>query len=150
VESESTGHACHMTQVRGRRLSPAVACSLSARDLSHRHDRWHRLGERAGAATLITADGLQLVFHAAPGIEAELEQLAALERDCCSFATWSIQKRGNQLVLAVSAANGEGIAAVQAMFKTFATSIAAAGKPTGGHSVVRRGPSPPPRTEPWP
>jgi hypothetical protein len=99
-----------------RRPLISAACSLTADDLRQRQNRWQRLAERAGADTRITADGLQLVFRAAPGIEAELEQLAALERDCCSFATWSIQKRGNQLVLAVSAVSEEGIAAVQAMF----------------------------------
>ena len=57
-----------------------------------------------------------MLFRAAPGVEAELIQLADFERDCCAFAHWSVRRRGKELVLDVTAPTAEGITAVQAMF----------------------------------
>jgi hypothetical protein len=130
------GTLTEVTRIREDRPSPEVACSLTTGELSQRQDRWQWLGEHADADTLSTADGVQLVFDAAPGVEAELEQLVALERDCCGFATWSVQTRGDQLVLTVTAKSEEGIAAVQGMFNKLATSIAAARTPSGARSAA--------------
>ena len=127
---------------RGRsRLFREIACTLTAGDLKQRQGQWKRLGERAGVGAGGTADGLQLVFCATPGVEAELERLAALERECCGFATWSVQRRGGELVLAVSGDSEEGIAAVQEMFNELAASIGAAGQPVVGRAVGRDGES---------
>jgi len=43
-----------------------------------------------------------------------LEELAALERDCCEFAAWTIRTEGAELVLHVSAKDG-AVAAVHAL-----------------------------------
>jgi ketosteroid isomerase-like protein len=64
----------------------------------------------------MTPAGLQLRFRDAPGVDAELHQLAELERDCCAFADLSVHPDGEQVVLDVAAADEEGVAAVQAMF----------------------------------
>jgi hypothetical protein len=93
-----------------------IACSLEKSDLAERRDRWRRLAERAAVDVRTTEAGLRLRFRHAPGVEGELDQLAELERDCCAFAHWSVHTRGEEVVLDVTAASEEGIAAVQAMF----------------------------------
>jgi hypothetical protein len=82
--------------------SAVIACSLEQADPSERRDRWRRLAERAGVGVLTTGAGLRLLFRDRPGVEGELHQLAALERDCCAFADWSVQTRGDDLVLDVT------------------------------------------------
>ena len=96
---------------------PAViACSLGAADLAGRRDRWHQLAARAGVNVLTTGNGLQLLFRADLGVEAELRQLAELEQDCCAFADWSVNTSDEDVVLDVTAKSDEAIAAVQGMF----------------------------------
>jgi hypothetical protein len=95
-----------------------VACSLNATGLALRAGRWHALAERAAGEVTRTDTGLRLAFSAGEGVAAELAELAALERDCCAFATWSVAEAGDQVVLEVSAQGEEGVGAVQAMFGT--------------------------------
>jgi hypothetical protein len=103
-------------QPQEHQRSAPIACSLAEQDLAHRQDRWRQLWQRAAVNAVTTSNGLQLLFREAGGVEAELSQLAELERDCCAFADWSVQARGNELVLNVTAHTEEGIRAVQAMF----------------------------------
>jgi hypothetical protein len=102
-----------------------IACALEKADFQDREDRWLQLGQRAGLGTLISKNGLRLLFHAAPGVEDELRQLAELERHCCTFAQWSVQTRDNQVMLDVTSEGEQGIAAVQAMFKELRSTLAA-------------------------
>jgi hypothetical protein len=95
---------------------PAIACSLGAGDLAERVERWQVLGRLAGAEVARTTRGLRVSFAAGPAAGAELAELAALERDCCAFATWSVSEHGERLVLEVSAITEDGVPAVQAMF----------------------------------
>jgi hypothetical protein len=92
-----------------------VACSLAGDDQAARVQRWRRLAARAFAGRQDIEAGLTLRFRALPGVAAELEQLAAAERDCCAFARWEITRAGEELTLAVTA-DGEGVAAVREMF----------------------------------
>jgi hypothetical protein len=103
-------------QPQERQRSAPIACSLAQADLANRQDRWLQLWRRAAVNAVTTSTGLRLLFRAAPGVEAELSQLAELERDCCAFADWSVRARGTELVLDVTAPTDEGIKAVQAMF----------------------------------
>lgn len=93
-----------------------VACSLSQQDLKQRAERWHVLARRAEVQVSHTDSGLRLTFGAGPGVAAELNELAGLERDCCAFASWSVTSAGDRLVLDVSADGEVAVAAVQAMF----------------------------------
>lgn len=85
-----------------------MQCTLTPDGLAVRGQRWRALGP-AEATTL--ADGLRLVFG--PHASAELAELAALERECCSFAGWT----ANGSVLEITA-EGDAVAAVQAMFRS--------------------------------
>lgn len=105
--------------------SALIACSLEEADLADRRDRWLQLGERAGVDVLTTENGLRLLFRAAPGVEGELRQLAELKRDCCAFAEWSVHTRAEEVVLDVTADSEAGIAAVQGMFNTPRSALAA-------------------------
>jgi hypothetical protein len=69
---------------------------------------------------------LRLLFRAERGVEDELRQLAELERDCCAFADWSVQARGKEFVLDVTAPTEEGIRAVQAMFGKLRSEVVSA------------------------
>ena len=46
----------------------------------------------------------------------ELEALAALERDCCAFATWSVRADGSEITLEISGDGDEAVTAIQSMF----------------------------------
>jgi hypothetical protein len=100
-----------------RSTDPApVACSLGRDDLAELQARWQRLGESAGIEVAPTERGLRLVFRRDPGVGEEVRELAALERECCGFADWSVSEPGANVVLEVSGSSDEAIVAVQAMF----------------------------------
>ena len=107
-----------MTRVPTETSEAAIACSLSQGDLAKRQQRWLLLGEHAHLGTVLTDKGLRLSFQDEPATQRELKELTALERECCSFADWSLHSHGDTLVLDVTANSAEGIAAVQAMFRT--------------------------------
>ncbi len=96
--------------------SPPVACSLGQDDLAGRAERWRSLAARALVRASRTERGMRLVFDSGPGVADELEALAALERDCCAFATWSVRADGGELALEVSGGSETAAAAVQSMF----------------------------------
>jgi hypothetical protein len=99
-----------------RSTDPApIACSLGRDDLAARQVRWHQLGAHAALEVVSTERGLRLVFRRDPGVEAELRELAALERECCAFADWTVSAADGSVMLEVSGASEEAIAAVQAM-----------------------------------
>src|SRR3989442_15747630 len=93
-----------------------IACSLEQADLADRRDRWLQLSRRARVGVLTTENGLRLIFHRGPSVEGELRRLAELEGKCCAFAEWSVTTRDEEVMLDVTAASDEGIAAGQAMF----------------------------------
>src|SRR5579871_4109735 len=93
-----------------------VSCSLSRESLAERSERWHRLADRAFAGRAQTKEGLRLEFRREPGVEQELLELAALERECCAFADWRVHAENGVVALDVGGRSEEGIAAVQAMF----------------------------------
>jgi hypothetical protein len=57
-----------------------------------------------------------MAFRADPGVWEELRELAALERECCAFADWTLRASRERFVLDVSAASERAVAAAQAMF----------------------------------
>ena len=91
-----------------------VACSLAPGDLAGRRERWLRLSERARLEKKPIPGGVRLRFRTVAGVEGELRELAELERDCCSFAAWSVTSEGPDLTLEVIA-EGDGVAAVRAL-----------------------------------
>ena len=92
-----------------------VACSLTPAGLAAQAGRWERLAARAMTERTETADGLRIGFRPEPGAEQELRALAAVETECCPWATWTVAASAGQVVLDVRSA-GQGIATLHAMF----------------------------------
>ena len=104
-----------------------VACSLTAADLAAQASRWVRLAARAKTGRAETAHGIRISFRPGPGAEKELRSLAAVERECCPWAAWTVEASAGQLLLDVRSA-GDGIAALHGMF----TGLPAAPVPKAG------------------
>src|SRR6266571_3827396 len=79
-----------------------IACTLGAADLSRQAKRWRRLLTRAATARLETPHGLRIEFRTDEGEANELEQLVAVENECCSWAVWSVDAGAGQVVLDVT------------------------------------------------
>ena len=92
-----------------------VVCSLTPAGLAAQAGRWARLAARAMTERTETADGLRIGFRPEPGAEQELRALAAVETECCPWATWTVAASAGQDVLDVRSA-GQGIATLHAMF----------------------------------
>ena len=94
--------------------SEPVACTLSSAGLAAQRGLWERLIGRAMTERAETGDGLRISFRPEPGAEAELRALVAVERECCAWASWTVEVGEGRLVLTVRAA-GAGIAALHGM-----------------------------------
>jgi hypothetical protein len=93
-----------------------IACTLAHADQINRSDRWRKLTDAASGRVVETRTGLRLSFRSSPSAERELAELAALERECCAFATWTVREAGQELVLDVEA-DGDAVAAIHGMFR---------------------------------
>jgi hypothetical protein len=93
-----------------------IACSLGRDDLAARWTRWRSLLDSAQVERAETERGIRLSFRPEAAVFAELEALAALERDCCAFAAWTVRHDGERVVLEVSGGSALAVAAVRAMF----------------------------------
>jgi len=93
-----------------------IACTLDDYNRGTRRERWVALASRALIGIETTERGLRLVFATESGVEQELLELAALERDCCAFATWAVTTTGNRIALDIAGRSADAIPAVQGMF----------------------------------
>lgn len=92
-----------------------LARELQPAQLSERRERWLRLSARGLIDKRPTATGVRLRFRDRQGAAAELNDLVALERECCSFANWLLSRSDEELVLEVSG-EGDAVRAVRALF----------------------------------
>jgi len=92
-----------------------VACSLTRAGLAAQAGRWERLAARAMTDRTQTKHGLRIRFRPGPGTEEELRALVAVENECCSWATWTVETSPAHVVLDVRAA-GAGVAVLHGMF----------------------------------
>ena len=92
-----------------------VACSLGSADLAAQAGRWARLAARAMAGRTQTEHGLRIRFRPGSGTEEELRALVAVENECCSWATWTVETSPGHVVLDVRA-EGAGVTALHDMF----------------------------------
>ena len=92
-----------------------VACTLAPAGLAAQAKRWEQLMARALTGRAETADGVRLSFRPGPGTEGELRALVAVETECCSWATWTVERTAGTLDLRVRS-TAEGIAALHGMF----------------------------------
>jgi hypothetical protein len=106
----------HDTGTGGQADAAPVACALGSADLAAQSSRWEQLAARAMTGRAQTADGLRLCFRREPGTEEELRALTAVENECCPWAAWTVRADAGQVVLDVSSASAEGVAALHGMF----------------------------------
>lgn len=99
-----------------------IACSLPMADLSERRSDWQQLAQEALLRRRPIPAGVRLTYTRSEAVERRLGELAALERDCCTFAQWTVERESELLVLDVSA-EGDGIAAVRELFELPACEI---------------------------
>jgi len=78
-----------------------VACTLGPHDGRARMARWQQLAERANPAARRSSHRLEVRFENGPGVQQELELLAAAEQQCCSCVAWTVTS--NEPVLHVTA-----------------------------------------------
>ena len=97
-------------------LSELVACTLSDTDLKTQRERWIDVSANFGIGREQTSDGLRLTFKDHPAVEQELRALVAVENDCCSWASWSVERDAGALIMAARS-KGEGIATLHGIFK---------------------------------
>jgi hypothetical protein len=108
-----------------------VACSLTAADLAAQARRWLGLAARAMTGRAETAHGIRISFRPGPGAEEELRSLAAVERQCCPWAAWTVEASAGRLVLDVRSA-GDGVAALHGMFTGLPSAPAPEAGPAAG------------------
>ncbi len=100
----------------GRNDPAPLACSLPLGQLSARRERWRELIQRALIGKEATGGSARLRFRREGDVGRTLRELAELERECCSFATWTVVEQGCEVVLEVSA-EGDAVGAVRALFE---------------------------------
>ena len=92
-----------------------VACTLGASDFKEQAHRWTALRQRAERRQVETAAGKRIYFAAEDGVAEELSALVAVERDCCAWASWTVEREADDVVLEI-ASSGEGVPAIRRMF----------------------------------
>jgi hypothetical protein len=97
-------------------LAELVACTLSDTNLKTQRERWINVGTNFGILREQTGDGLRLTFKDHPAVEQELHALVAVENDCCSWASWSVDREDGMHIMAARS-KGEGISTLHGMFK---------------------------------
>ena len=95
--------------------APPVACALTAADLAAQATSWRQLAAQALTERTETSYGLRLTFRTQPSVAEELRRLAAVENQCCPWATWTIEPGAQQTVLDVRS-TGDGITTLHTMF----------------------------------
>lgn len=107
--SEATDHATR------------IACSLDPGELADRRCVWEALARVALKQLRPTAGGVELVYAASSEVDRVLHQLAWLEAECCSFAQWRVSRRGEDELILTVTSEGDGVAAVHALFAISST-----------------------------
>jgi hypothetical protein len=95
-----------------------VACTLGAADAAARLRRWQLVSEKSPPTMRRSANTLEVSWRLAPGVKSELEELAAAERDCCSFLGWELSSDDGVVVLRITADpdSPDDLAALCALF----------------------------------
>jgi hypothetical protein len=80
----------------------AVACFLDGQAYRTRVARIHALMEQALIARERLETSVRLRFRRTAGVETNLEELVALERQCCPFLVFELEKLPSEIVLTIS------------------------------------------------
>jgi hypothetical protein len=92
-----------------------VACTLGESDLRDQARRWTELRRRSERRQADTPAGKRIYFEDEDGVVGELGALVAVERECCAWASWTVEREGDEVVLEI-ASSGDGVPAIRRMF----------------------------------
>jgi hypothetical protein len=95
-----------------------IACALAPGEGAERLRRWQALAARGRAVAELNGHLLEVRYSLDPAGGRELRELAAAERLCCAFVTWTVSQEQNHLVLRVAAdpERPEEVAGIASMF----------------------------------
>ncbi len=92
-----------------------VACSLSSSGLAAQSERWAALRKRSELRQVDSPAGKSIFFRGDAGVAEELAELVAVENECCSWASWSVEATPGEVAVHV-VSTGEGVATLHGMF----------------------------------
>ena len=95
-------------------MAKPIGCTLVAPDLAAQGTRWRELAQRTPVERAELPNGMRLIFGAAPGVAETLEELVAIERECCAFATWTLSTDADKTILDIT--TDEAVPIVREMF----------------------------------
>lgn len=95
-----------------------AACNLGPDDGLARLRRWQHLADTANPIAVRAGSQLKVRYEPGPGVQEELEALAAAEAECCSFVGWSVTLDGAVPVLLVTGEpdTPDAVAPIAALF----------------------------------
>lgn len=79
-------------------------------------DRWQQLAESAHPTARRSGHRLEVRFENEPGVQQELELLAAAEQQCCSFAAWTVATDEPILHVTAPVDNPDAVEAIALLF----------------------------------
>jgi hypothetical protein len=80
-----------------------VACTLVGQELADRIATWQRLAQDFLRYQEDVPGGVALTYASASGVEETVRNLAELEAECCSWATWRVEALPDGVRLDVTA-----------------------------------------------
>lgn len=106
---------------RGRgvpQIELPVACTLGVGDGVARMRRWQALAKEAPPRARRTDNRLHVRWHLDADGATELDVLAAAERECCPFLSWTVTRAGTDSILTVVAdpSRPDDVATIAALF----------------------------------
>ncbi len=95
-----------------------LACTLDADDGATRLQRWRALAEKSPPRVQRSGHELTIRWRLDADGTSELKALAASERECCSFVTWSVSRQDPDTLLTIAADRDrpEELDAIMALF----------------------------------
>jgi len=95
-----------------------IACTLVPGEGAERLRRWQALAERGRPVAQLNQHLLEVRYRLEPDVRSELQELAAAERECCSFVTWTVSQDQDHVILCVAAdpERPEAVAGIASLF----------------------------------
>lgn len=84
-----------------------VECTLGASDRRGRVAAWHALCEGALTASAAGPDSFEARFSDTDENRARVEQLVELERECCAFLSFELERRDGSAILCITGPGAE-------------------------------------------
>ncbi len=92
-----------------------IACTLNPGEMTDRRALWERIDSAAVARTA-ERGGFRIAYQATEDVSQLLPSLVAAEAECCAFATWTVTRQADTLVLTVTGPD-DGIEALRNEFR---------------------------------